>query len=406
MTVGQLTETVVVTGVTPVVDVQNARQAIDLRGRRPQGAADQPQHQQPARADARHQQQLPADAGVRRSRACASAASASSATPASAASTSATPGRASWSASIDRRHAGQHQHGPGPRDGGRPSGQRCGGAADRRADRRLHRGHRATPRKSTSRCRARWASRRPAAPRSTSCRGPAATGSPATTTRPTPRRDGSTATPVPIPSVPALFQAVKSDHDVSVDFGGPIKRDGCGSSRSAATQGIHKLPVGVDFWPNLNEGKWGFNYQPDRAEAARRVQEHVAQHQRPHHLAGDASATSSTSTGTSRTSARTPATASCRSTRRPSRGRRCRRKPNRLQQVSWTNPLNNKHPARGRPQRRRRSTTTRPSIASTPTRVRFRASSKSATRPAPTPAGAARVNQFAGAGAVLPVCAA
>ena len=68
------------------------------------------------------------------------------------------------------------------------------------------------------------------------------------------------------PSVPALFQAVISDHDVSGDFGGPIKRDTLWFFAQTRFQGIHKLPVGVDFWPNLNEGKWGFNYQPDRSE--------------------------------------------------------------------------------------------------------------------------------------------
>ena len=68
------------------------------------------------------------------------------------------------------------------------------------------------------------------------------------------------------PSVPTLFQAVISDHDISGDFGGPIKRDSLWFFAQARTQGIHKLPVGVDFWPNLNEGRFGFNYQPDRAE--------------------------------------------------------------------------------------------------------------------------------------------
>ena len=57
-----------------------------------------------------------------------------------------------------------------------------------------------------------------------------------------------------------------SDHDMSVAFGGPIKRDRLWFFSVARDQGIHKLPVGVDFWPNLNEGKLGFNYQPDRSE--------------------------------------------------------------------------------------------------------------------------------------------
>jgi hypothetical protein len=68
------------------------------------------------------------------------------------------------------------------------------------------------------------------------------------------------------PTVPALFQAVKYDYDVSGDFGGPIKRDKLWFFALGRTQGIQKLPVGVDFWPNLHEGKAGYNYQPDRSQ--------------------------------------------------------------------------------------------------------------------------------------------
>ncbi len=67
-------------------------------------------------------------------------------------------------------------------------------------------------------------------------------------------------------SVPALFQAVISDHDVSGAYGGPIKRDRLWFYSGARDQGIHKLPVGIDFWPNLHEGKYGWNYQPDRSK--------------------------------------------------------------------------------------------------------------------------------------------
>ena len=66
--------------------------------------------------------------------------------------------------------------------------------------------------------------------------------------------------------MPALFQPVRFDYDVSADFGGPIKRDKLWFFAVARTQAIQKLPVGVDFWPNINEGKFGYNYQPNRAE--------------------------------------------------------------------------------------------------------------------------------------------
>jgi hypothetical protein len=69
------------------------------------------------------------------------------------------------------------------------------------------------------------------------------------------------------PGLPAAFQPVKEDHDVSVAFGGPIKRDRLWFFAVARDQGIRKLPVGVDFWPNLHESKFGFNYQPNRSES-------------------------------------------------------------------------------------------------------------------------------------------
>jgi hypothetical protein len=62
-----------------------------------------------------------------------------------------------------------------------------------------------------------------------------------------------------------VFQAVRYDSDVSGAFGGPIKRDKLWFYSVARDQRIKKLPVGIDFWPNLNEGKFGFNYQPDRS---------------------------------------------------------------------------------------------------------------------------------------------
>jgi hypothetical protein len=62
------------------------------------------------------------------------------------------------------------------------------------------------------------------------------------------------------------FQAVLRDHDISGAFGGPIKRDRLWFYSVARDQRIRKLPVANDFWPNLNEGKFGFNYQPDRSK--------------------------------------------------------------------------------------------------------------------------------------------
>ena len=76
-----------------------------------------------------------------------------------------------------RRHGDgtDQQSRAGPRDGRRPGGQRRRRGARSSARPAATRPTSPTPRKSTSRCRARSANRRPAAPRSTSCRGPAAT---------------------------------------------------------------------------------------------------------------------------------------------------------------------------------------------------------------------------------------
>jgi hypothetical protein len=69
------------------------------------------------------------------------------------------------------------------------------------------------------------------------------------------------------PGLPAAFQPVKKDHDESIAFGGPIKRDKLWFYAATRNQFIHKLPVGVDFWPNLWEGVYGYNYQPDRDQS-------------------------------------------------------------------------------------------------------------------------------------------
>jgi hypothetical protein len=66
------------------------------------------------------------------------------------------------------------------------------------------------------------------------------------------------------PTITSVLQSVKSDQDVSVGVGGPIMKDRLWFYSVARDQRIHKLPVGIDFWPNKWEGKYGYNYQPDR----------------------------------------------------------------------------------------------------------------------------------------------
>ena len=68
------------------------------------------------------------------------------------------------------------------------------------------------------------------------------------------------------PNITSVLQTVKSDQDISGGAGGPIMKDKLWFYAVARDQRIHKLPVGIDFWPNLWEGKYGYNYQPDRSK--------------------------------------------------------------------------------------------------------------------------------------------
>ena len=64
------------------------------------------------------------------------------------------------------------------------------------------------------------------------------------------------------------LQPIESEHDVSGAYGGPIKRDRLWFYSVARDQGIHKTPgPSGQFWPNLHYGKYGWNYQPDRSQS-------------------------------------------------------------------------------------------------------------------------------------------
>jgi hypothetical protein len=59
---------------------------------------------------------------------------------------------------------------------------------------------------------------------------------------------------------------VLEDHDVTGAYGGPIKRDRLWFYAVARTQGKEAYPGGGFIWPNKNAGIWGANYQPDRTQ--------------------------------------------------------------------------------------------------------------------------------------------
>jgi hypothetical protein len=54
-----------------------------------------------------------------------------------------------------------------------------------------------------------------------------------------------------------------NDHDVSGSFGGPIIKDRLWFYSVARHQGKESSQTGGPFYRNLNEGKWGANYEPD-----------------------------------------------------------------------------------------------------------------------------------------------
>ena len=67
------------------------------------------------------------------------------------------------------------------------------------------------------------------------------------------------------PSVASNYPIV-NDHDVSVAFGGPIKRDRLWFFSVGRMWGKEaKNSQSQDIWDNKNAGIWGMNYQPDRS---------------------------------------------------------------------------------------------------------------------------------------------
>ena len=143
------------------------------------------------------------------------------------------------------------------------------------------------------------------------------------------------------PCIGALFQAVKWDYDVSGSYGGPIKRDRAWFYTSGRDNEIRKLPVGGDFWPNINEGKWGYNYQPDRSKDPVQYQNMWK------NLSGrfTVQATQKNKLGVywdEQDFCQDPCLGVVSVFTSPESWWSVGIKPNRLQQVTWTNPLTNK----------------------------------------------------------------
>jgi len=61
-----------------------------------------------------------------------------------------------------------------------------------------------------------------------------------------------------------ITNPVRYNYDVSGAYGGPIRRDRLWFHSVVRDQGKEQVPAGGEFFPNLHYGKWGYNYQPDR----------------------------------------------------------------------------------------------------------------------------------------------
>ena len=143
------------------------------------------------------------------------------------------------------------------------------------------------------------------------------------------------------PNITSVFNAVISDHDVSMAFGGPIKKDNLWFYAVARDQGIHKYPTPQDFWPNLNEGKFGFNYQPDRSQP--RVDYTNVWRNVNARITWQASARNKFNFfWDEQDFCQDPCTGVVSGYTSPESWGSNAIKPNRLQQVSWTNPLSRK----------------------------------------------------------------
>ena len=143
------------------------------------------------------------------------------------------------------------------------------------------------------------------------------------------------------PNITSVFQPVKADHDWSIDYGGPILKDKLWFFALGRSQYIHKLPVGVDWWPNLWAGKYGYNYQPDRSQP--RVEYENMWKNGSGRVTFQASAKNKFNAYWDEQSfCQDPCTGVVSVYTSPESWISPQTYPDRLQQLTWTNPLTNK----------------------------------------------------------------
>jgi hypothetical protein len=143
------------------------------------------------------------------------------------------------------------------------------------------------------------------------------------------------------PNITSVLQTVKSDQDISVGVGGPILKDKLWFYSVGRDQRIHKLPVGIDFWPNKNYGKYGYNYQPDRTKD--RVEYHNIWRSANARITWQASAKNKFNFyWDEQDFCQDPCLGVVSVFTSPESWWSVAIRPDRLQQVSWTNPVTNK----------------------------------------------------------------
>ena len=138
------------------------------------------------------------------------------------------------------------------------------------------------------------------------------------------------------------LQPIESEHDVSGAYGGPILRDRLWFYSVGRDQGIHKTPgPSGQFWPNLHYGKCGWNYQPDRSQSP--VQYKNTWKNVNARVTWQATQKNKINVfWDEQDFCQDPCYGVVSVFTSPESWFSVQLKPNRLQQVSWTNPLTNK----------------------------------------------------------------
>ncbi|HEY9464850.1 MAG TPA: carboxypeptidase-like regulatory domain-containing protein, partial [Vicinamibacterales bacterium] len=147
-------------------------------------------------------------------------------------------------------------------------------------------------------------------------------------------------------NTPATQDLVK-DYDVNGSFGGPIKRNRLWFFLQGRTRGEEKYPNGgtVGGFANLNEGKFGYNYQPQRGDGTKDSWLTYTSEQKNLSLRLTLQATQRNKFNMAwdeQDACTNPCKGMINIVDSPESYFSLQNRPNRLRSVSWTNPFTNK----------------------------------------------------------------